>query len=128
MPRINYIYCIYRYSAKQIKRHTASRGILTTLFKLLAFGKLAPKQYDTSGVGRHNADIDKDGYMTLRELLLDRDQMLPLMAGVIFYCVLHIIRLNGFMNAQGQFPSWQEYHRYQGGEFSCGLPNDDHLQ
>lgn len=59
--------------------------------------------------------------MTIKELLLDRDHMLPLLGGVVFYCVLYFIRLNGFINAQGRFPSWKEYREYQGGEFARAL-------
>jgi hypothetical protein len=59
--------------------------------------------------------------MTFRELFNSKEHMIPLIAGVIFYCSTHYMRLSSFMNKHGKFPSWTEYWEFQGGEDARAL-------
>lgn len=59
--------------------------------------------------------------MTLRELFASKGHMIPLIFGVLFYCVTYYIRLSSFLNEHGRFPSWTEYFKYQGGDEARAL-------
>lgn len=59
--------------------------------------------------------------MTFRELFDNREHMIPLIFGVLFYCGTYYMRLSSFLNMHGRFPSWAEYWKFQGGDDARAL-------